>query len=237
LSGKGKLVLLLHGWGDSAQGLSELQKRLSANYQVLSLDLPGFGSTQLPETAWDLDDYAEFVRSTLDKLELPQPYAVIGHSNGGALAIRAASMELLKPRKIVLLAAAGVRTNSQFKRFFLKVIAKTGNIATMWMPERYRRGLRKSLYGVAGSDMLVAPHMQDTFKRTVRQDVQGDAVVIDVPTLLIYAAGDEAIPLADGRQYHQLIKGSRLEIIEGAGHFVHADQPEKVTTLIEEFLK
>lgn len=237
LSGKGKLVLLLHGWGDSSRGLAGLQKELSGSYQVLSLDLPGFGATQMPDGVWDLDDYSRFIGSALDKLELKQPYAVIGHSNGGALAIRAVSIGLLKPRKIVLLAAAGVRTNSRFKRFFLKIIAKTGNIATIWMPERYRQGLRKSLYGVAGSDMMVAPHMQDTFKRTVRQDVQGDAAAINAPVLLIYAADDKAIPLADGRQYHALVKGSRLEIIQQAGHFVHIDQPEKVNKLIGDFLE
>lgn len=237
LSGKGKLVLLLHGWGDDARGLAKLQKELAADYKVLALDLPGFGGTQAPQVIWDLDDYARFVTAALKKLELKQPYAIVGHSNGGALAIRAASMELLKPEKLILLAAAGVRTNSAGKRLFLKIIAKTGNLATLWMPERYRKGLRKSLYGAAGSDILVAPHLEDTFKKTVRQDVQGDAAVIDMPTLLVYAADDNAIPVADGKQYHDLIKGSDLKVIEGAGHFVHIDQPEKVTRLIKEFLK
>ena len=237
LSGKGRLVLLLHGWGDSAQGLAGLQKDLASDYQVLAVDLPGFGGTQAPSSAWDLDNYSRFVSSVLDKLELEQPYAVIGHSNGGALAIRAISLGALQPRKLILLAAAGVRTNSRGKRFFLKVVAKTGNAATFWMPERYRQALRKRLYGAAGSDILVAPHIEDTFKKTVRQDVQGDAAAIKVPTLLIYASGDDQIPVADGRQYERLIKGSRLEIIEGAGHFVHKDQPEKVTELIKGFLK
>lgn len=237
LSGKGKLVLLLHGWGDSARGLAGLQKDLAEKYQVLALDLPGFGGTQAPEAAWDLDDYARFIADALDKLELKQPYAVIGHSNGGALAIRAISLELLKPRKLVLLAASGVRTNSAGKRFFLKIVAKTGNVATLWMPERYRRGLRKSLYGAAGSDILVMPQLEDTFKKTVRQDVQGDAAAIDVSALLVYAADDNEIPVADGKQYHDLIQGSRLEVIKDAGHFVHTDQPEKVTRLILEFLK
>jgi pimeloyl-ACP methyl ester carboxylesterase len=237
LAGKGRLVLLLHGWGDSSAGVAKLQEDLSAGYQVLALDLPGFGGTQAPAAAWDLDDYSRFVAGALEKLELKQPYAVIGHSNGGALAVRAVSLGVLNPRKLVLLAASGVRTNSQAKRLFLKIVAKTGNAATLWMPERYRRGLRKSLYGAAGSDMLVAPHLQDTFKKTVRQDVQGDAASIDTPTLLIYAAEDKAIPLADGRQYRDLIRGSRLEVIPEAGHFLHTDQPEKVAALIREFLK
>lgn len=237
LSGKGRLVLLLHGWGDSSKGLAALRKSLSADYQVLAPDLPGFGGTQAPETAWDLDDYARYLQVMLKKLGLAQPYAVIGHSNGGALAIRSISMGALKPKKLVLLAASGVRTNSAAKRLFLKIIAKTGNAATIWMPERYRVGLRKSLYGAAGSDMLVVPHMQDTFKKTVRQDVQADAVAISVPTLLLYAADDDQIPVADGKQYHDLIEGSRLEVIKDAGHFVQNDQPGKVEALVKGFLK
>ena len=237
LSGKGKLVLLLHGWGDNSATFKELINALSGDYQTLSVDLPGFGATQAPKDVWDLDDYAHFLRVLLEKLNLGQPYAVVGHSNGGALTVRAVSLGDMEPEKIVLLAASGVRTNNQIKRMFLKVLAKTGNVATIWMPERYRQSLRKSLYGVAGSDMLVAPHLQDTFKKTVRQDVQGDAAAIKVPTLLIYAANDDAIPVADGRQYQSLIKNSRLEIIENAGHFVHHDQAAKVTHLIEEFLK
>jgi pimeloyl-ACP methyl ester carboxylesterase len=236
LQGKGQLVLLLHGWGDSAKGLRGLHQQLAKKYQVLALDLPGFGATEAPKDIWDLDNYARFVGALMTKLKLQQPYAIVGHSNGGALAVRAISLQTLKPQKLILLAASGVRTNNQLKRFLLKIVAKTGNIATIWMPERQRQALRKSLYGVAGSDMLVAPHLQDTFKKTVRQDVQADAVAVDVPTLLIYAANDDAIPLADGRQYKSLIKGSRLEVIPDAGHFVHLDQPKDVARLIEGFL-
>ncbi|HSX46349.1 MAG TPA: alpha/beta hydrolase [Candidatus Saccharimonadia bacterium] len=235
-AGRGKLVLLLHGWGDSGKGLASLQKALSEKFQVLAVDLPGFGATQAPKASWDLDDYSNWLADLLEKLGLKQPYAVVGHSNGGALAIRSISLGKLAPEKLVLLAASGVRTNSRAKRFFLKIVAKTGNIATFWMPERKRQALRKNLYGVAGSDMLVAPHLQETFKRTVRQDVQGDAAGIKLPTLLLYAGKDPAIPVADGKQYHSLISGSKLEILPDAGHFVHLDQSEKVANLIKGFL-
>jgi pimeloyl-ACP methyl ester carboxylesterase len=237
LSGRGKPVLLLHGWGDSSAGLKDLQKNLSEKYQVLAPDLPGFGKTQAPKEAWDLDDYSNWTAELLKKLDLDQPYAVIGHSNGGALAVRAVSLGSLKPKKLILLAASGVRTNNAGRRFLFKVVAKAGNIATIWMPERYRRGLRKSLYGAAGSDILVVPELEDTFKKTVRQDVQGDAAAIGVPTLLVYAQNDDAVPVADGRQYNSLVKNSKLEIVEDAGHFVHLDQPDKVLNLIGDFLK
>jgi len=237
LAGKGKLVLLLHGWGADAQGFNGLQAELAEQYQVLAIDLPGFGNTQPPKTVWDLDDYSRFVKAMLDKLGLNQPYAIIGHSNGGALAIRAISLQVLEPQKLVLLVASGVRANQRAKRLVLKIIAKTGDIATIWMPERYRRALRKSLYGVAGSDMLVVPQLQETFKKTVRQDVQADAAAITIPALLVYAENDKAVPPADGETYHRLIKNSELQIIKQAGHFVYLDQPEQVTKLVKEFLQ
>ncbi len=237
LSGKGRLILLLHGWGDSAKGLAELQTAFGKHYQVLAVDLPGFGATEAPQTTWNLDNYAEFLRALLDKLKLPQPYGVIGHSNGGALAIRAIGLDYLQPEKLVLLAASGVRNSQTGKRFILKIIAKAGKVATYGLPERYRRALRESLYGVAGSDMLVAPHLEETFKKTVRQDVQADARRVAIPTLLIYAADDAAIPLADAHRYQHLMKQARLEVIEDAGHFIHHDQPAKVISLIEGFLQ
>jgi pimeloyl-ACP methyl ester carboxylesterase len=237
LSGKGKLVLLLHGWGDSLHGLHSLQAVLAKHYQVLAVDLPGFGSTEAPKTVWDLDDYAQFIADLLKKLELSEPYGLIGHSNGGAVAIRAISLHLLDPKRVVLLAASGIRAKQHARRLALQVIAKTGNAATLWMPNRYRQALRKSLYGAAGSDLLVMPQLQETFKKTVRQDVQADAKSIAAPTLLIYAADDDAVPLSSGRRYEQLITNSKLEIIHESGHFVHLDQPEKVTSLIEEFLQ
>ena len=237
LVGKGRLVLLLHGWGDSSKGLVGLQKVLAEKYQVLSVDLPGFGASQPPKSAWDLDDYARLVDNLLTKLNLKQPYAAIGHSNGGALAIRAISLQLLQPQKLVLVAASGVRNSRSFKRIILQIIAKIGNIATIWMPDRYRRALRKSLYGAAGSDLLVVPQMEETFKKTVRQDVQADAATIDIPTLLIYAEKDPDVPLADGQTYKKLMGNARLEVVEGAGHFVHLEQPERVGQVIKEFLK
>jgi pimeloyl-ACP methyl ester carboxylesterase len=236
LSGKGSLTLLLHGWGDNLKGLRLLHSELAKDHQVLSIDLPGFGNTDAPKTVWSLDNYAYFVANVIKKLELSEPEIVIGHSNGGALAIRAISLNILDPKKLVLIAASGVRNDKTARRVALQVLAKTGNAATIWMPERYRDALRKSLYGAAGSDLLVMPQLEETFKKTVRQDVQKDAKLITIPTLLIYAKKDEAVPIAYGRRFHELIKGSTLKEVDDSGHFIHLDQSEKVLELIEGFI-
>lgn len=237
LNGKGKLLLFLHGWGDQLGGLKNLTQPLEAQYQVLAVDLPGFGDSEAPKGAWDLDNYADFLDKLLKKLDLGEPYAVIGHSNGGALAIRALSLKKLSTDKLVLLAASGVRDSQPMRRAALKTVAKTGKVATFWLPSKKRKQLRAQLYGVAGSDLLVVPGMEETFKKSVRQDVQNDAKKLNLPTMLIYARDDRAVPLEDGERYHSLIKDSKLEVVDDAAHFVHQDQPEQVLDLVKGFLK
>lgn len=232
-----KTVLLLHGWGDTHKTFTTLQSQLSKEHDVISLDLPGFGATQAPAVTWGLEDYALFVRKFIEKLGINSLYVCVGHSNGAALAIKAVSHGILKPEKIILIGAAGIRNTLKARKLALKAIAKTGKVATIWLPEQQKKRLRKKLYGVAGSDLLVAPHLQETFKKTVAEDVQKDAAKLQIPTLLIYGELDRATPVAYGQIYKQLISDSRLEVLNGAEHLVHHDQPEKVAKLIEDFIR
>lgn len=235
-TGKGPLVLLLHGWGDSQATFKGLVDSLKPTYTVVTLDLPGFGQTEPPREVWNLGHYARFVKAFLEKTGTKKPKAIIAHSNGGAVAIHGLAEGVLPADKLVLLSAAGIRDRQNLRRFSLKIIAKTGKLATFWLPKRHKKALQKKLYGAAGSDMLVAPHLQETFKLTVRQDVQADAKRLTLPTLLVYGQDDKATPPQYGEIFHRLIAGSKLEIIQ-AGHFVHHDQPEEVASLIKEFLK
>ncbi len=237
LSGKGKTVVLLHGWADNLHTFDDLSKRLSDNYQVLAVDLPGFGGTQPPKTVWGLDDYCQFLANFFIKLQIKLPYAIIGHSNGGALAIRGIASEIISSDKLILLASAGIRNTNKTKKTATKLVAKTGKAVVFWLPNQQKQKLRKRLYGTIGSDMLVVPQLQETFKKTVSQDVQNDASKLNIPVLLIFADKDPAIPIEDGRIYNQLIKDSTLKVINGSDHFIHHDQQELVESLIMEFLK
>ena len=237
LNGDGRIILLLHGWGDSLFTFDNLSKSLAVNNRVIALDLPGFGGSEAPKTVWGLDDYCNFLKHFLEKLGLGMPYAIIGHSNGGALAIRGLATKTLKAERLVLLAAAGVRDTHKVKKAATKAVAKVGKATSFWLPNQQRQKLRLKLYGTIGSDLMVMPKLQETFKKTVSQDVQADAARLNLKCLLIYADHDPAIPIEDGRIYNRLIKESNLVILTGNDHFIHHDQPEKIESLIKDFLK
>lgn len=236
-AGKGPVLLLLHGWGDRLETFDAIVAILEPAYNVVRLDLPGFGETEPPKSVWGLQDYADFVAAFCAKLEMDNPAAIVGHSNGGAVAILGLASDIIVADKLVLLASAGVRDRQGLRKLTLKLVAKAGKLATFWLPKKYRQALQKKFYGTIGSDMLVAPHLQQTFKRTVAQDIQSDAAKLSLPTLLIYGDQDTATPVKSiGIVLHECIKGSRLHIVHGADHFVHQRIPEEVAKQIMEFV-
>lgn len=234
--GKGKVVLILHGWGDSSTGWRRFAAELSKKYDVVAVDLPGFGKTQVPKETWGLDDYAVFVAAFLAKLKL-QPYAVIGHSNGGAIAIRGLAQKAFAADKLVLIDSAGIRSEYYGRKKAVRMITKTGKLLTRPLPSGVRKRIRRKVYETVGSDMLVVERLQETFKRVVTDDVQQDAATLKLPTLLIYGEDDLSTPVQYGRMFHNLIAGSSFEVLPGAGHFAHLDRPEDVIFRVREFLK
>ncbi len=235
--GKGPLVVLLHGWGDSAAGMTGLRVALARNFTVVAVDLPGFGATEAPSGVWGLDDYAKFVGSFLTKIKAGKVRALVAHSNGGAIAIRGLARGWLAADKLVLMASAGIRGVYKGRIKALRYITKAGKLLTSPLPKRAKAVLRQKVYKTVGSDMLVAEHLQETFKKVVTDDVRADAATLAVPTLLLYGQQDDATPVWYGRAYHELITGSTLEIFADAGHFVHIDEPQKVLQAIEDFAR
>lgn len=234
--GKGKVVLILHGWGDSSKSFQKMSQALSKNYDVICVDLPGFGGSQAPHQAWGLTDYAIFLQHFLAKINAPDVWAIIGHSNGGAIAIRGLGMQLLQSERLVLLASAGIRNVYKGRNKALRIVAKTGKAITMPLPQSVKKKLRRTLYTTVGSDMLVAEHLQETFKKVVTDDVRLDTQHIRIPVLLIYGEKDQATPLWYGQQYHELFEDATLEVLPGVEHFVHLERPAEVERAIKEFI-
>lgn len=88
--GEGKDILLLHGWGQNIEMMKPLGDNFCDRFRITILDLPGFGESDEPESAWNIGSYEEMLEEFVKKLEIKKPI-VIGHSFGGRLAIRFSS--------------------------------------------------------------------------------------------------------------------------------------------------
>lgn len=237
-SGEGPLVVVLHGWGASSENLSLLSAVLAPNHTVISIDLPGFGGTSRPPEPWGVGEYAQFVRSVLQKLGYNKPSAMIGHSFGGRICIKAVGEGMLSPDKLVLIGSAGVKHSGSLRNQVYKLIAKTGKLV-LSLPglSRLSASARRKLYEhTSSSDYLTAGEMRPIFSRVIAEDLRPMARKIPTVTLLIWGEYDDQAPLADARILHECILGSKLEVVRGAGHFVHTDNPELVNRLVKEFL-
>jgi pimeloyl-ACP methyl ester carboxylesterase len=234
--GEGEVILLLHGWQDNLHTFDALMPLLSTTNRVIRLDCPGFGQSEIPERAWDLDNYVKLVENFIQKLHL-QVDVLIGHSFGGRIAIKGAADKNLQPNKIVLVNSAGIAKNKILRNSVLKIGAKIIGWITYIPPFVFwREKWRKKMYESIGSDYLNAGAMQETFLKIISEDLSASAKKINIPTLLIWGADDTETPLSDGKLFSQLIPNSKLEIINGAGHFVHQKKPEAVAKLIRIFM-
>lgn len=235
--GKGPVMLFLHGWGDTSKTYGGLVDTLKADFTCVLLDQPGFGATEVPEGAWTLASYAEFIQHFLQKLGISQTEVIVGHSHGGAVAIRGLENGLLSAKKLVLLASSGIRPKKNIKTSIITLAAKAGKHITKILPKANQLALRKALYRRVGSDYLVAPQMAETFKKVVRDDISAGLGDLRLPVLLIYGQKDTATPLWIAKKFQVLLPQATLHIVPLAGHFVHLDAQAETLHAIKEFLQ
>jgi pimeloyl-ACP methyl ester carboxylesterase len=229
-------ILLLHGWGDTSGSFAELAQGLQEHYSLIAPDLPGFGGTDMPPDAWTVNDYSTFIGHFLQKIGC-KPYAIIAHSNGGTLALHGLANSYFETKKMVLLASAGIRQTKSPRKILLRTAAKPVKVSLKVLPKRAQERIKRRVYGALGSDLYVAEHLQETFKHIVSYDVQEDAKSVYVDTLLLYGSHDRSTPPRYGELLAAALPHAELEIVEGAGHFVHHDASDQVMGRIQEFLK
>ncbi|MBI4930951.1 MAG: alpha/beta fold hydrolase [Bacteroidetes bacterium] len=89
--GKGRVIVLLHGFLESLEIWDEFSAKLSKRFRVIAIDLPGHGETPAIGYVHSMELMAECVKSVLDSLEL-RKYVVVGHSMGGYIALAFAEL-------------------------------------------------------------------------------------------------------------------------------------------------
>jgi pimeloyl-ACP methyl ester carboxylesterase len=211
---------------------------LRDKYRVLAFDLPGFGGSSVPPIPWGTPEYAAFVEKAVASLGITRA-TYIGHSFGGRIAIWLAAHVPEAVRALVLVDVAGIRPPATFRRRMRQLFYKTAK-TVLRLPILGAHGpvLRERLamrFGSADYRAMTGV-MRASMVRIVNLDLTVCLGAISAPTLLLWGEKDTETPIADGRKMEQLIRGSRLIAIAGAGHFSYLDSPAFVNVVVSAFL-
>jgi pimeloyl-ACP methyl ester carboxylesterase len=238
LEGSGPSVVLLHGWGASSQTLQAPAAALAAEFRVLTPDLPGFGWSDAPPAAWGSGEYADHVRALLDALGIGRA-ALLGHSNGGRVAVRLAARMPERVERLVLVASAGLRRRRRPRDYARLAVTKAlkGLAGVPLVGGLGRPLLRRWAERVGSRDYKAAGRMRPTLVRLVNEDLAPMLPDIQAPTLLLWGDQDQEVRREAVLTMASRIKDARLLVFPGAGHFPFLDAPERFAQALLGFLR
>jgi pimeloyl-ACP methyl ester carboxylesterase len=233
--GAGEPVVVLHGWGANIEAVHSIVTGLAPVASVYALDLPGFGETELPPAPWGVEDYQAFVAAFMDSLAIERA-TILGHSNGGRIAIRMASTEPSRASRLVLVDSAGIRPKRTLRWYRRVGMAKVGKYAARFLGAPGER-LRSLLVGRAASaDYAAAGPLRPTLVKLVNADLRPFMPAISAPTLLVWGSQDADTPLSAAQEMERLIPDAGLVVLDGAGHYSYLDQPTRFARIVSHFV-
>ena len=230
-------LLILHGWGSCAKNWTYIKDCLERNgYKVFVPDLPGFGENSKLIKSWSLDDYVEWVKEFCEKNNLSQVF-LLGHSFGGAVAVKFSLKYPERIKKMFLLANSGIRRKS-FKKEALKRIAGFLRIFS-FLP--FYSFIRKVFYKIfiSKSDYPYAEEkkLRETYLKVIKEDISSCFSQVLVSTVIIWGSKDIIVPIKDAYFINQEIRCSRLIVIPDVGHNLASQTPETLIKKIIEHIK
>ena len=252
-AGAGEPLLLVHGLGGAAGNWVALAPLLLPGRRLLVPELPGHGGSSPLPAAPSLKAYADRLARLLE-LERATPAAVVGHSLGGAIALRLAIRWPETVREVVLSGAAAISSATRAARYALTItgILKPGRRIA---PHRDRvvrspflRGLVFGHWGASDPPALPADVVEgflagparhtDTVsaaKALVRDDVRLDLERVPCPTLVLWGARDNQLPVGDAFEYARRLRAP-LRVIADCGHLLIGERPTACADAITAFL-
>lgn len=231
-------IVFLHGWGSSLGVFGHMVRQLEAEYRCILLDLPGFGNSDMPSQPLTLENYCECVYSFIKKLGLDNPI-MIGHSNGGRVIISLCSDGRLKPEKIVLFGAAGIKKKKSARQVLRLCCFKTAKFfLTLPLIRNATADLLEQVRSYFGStDYNSAPPvMRKTLINLINTDLTPRLKNIGASTLLIWGENDTETPLYMAKIMEREIADCGLCVIKGGTHWSFVEYPVQVDAILHSFL-
>lgn len=241
----GTPLLLLHGWGRSLKDMRPLAQGLADAYRTHAVDLPGHGASPPPPEPWGVSEHAQALSDYI-RDDIQSSVTVIGHSNGGRIALYMASSPDLSSLidRLALISPSGVEPERSWSYHLRSTLATTLKAPVQILPsflqDPAQDWLRHSLvWRLLGSADYNAQEgvMQETFVKTVNYHLDGELRQIQAPTLLFWGTEDEAVSRRQMEVMEATIDDAGLVELDGSGHFGHLDQPEPVLSGLRHFLE
>ena len=237
--GEGNPVILLHGWLANLETMRPIANNLSKNFKVYLVDVIGFGKSQLPEHPLNTNEFGNFLKEFVDKLDIKNPI-LIGHSNGGRIIINAVGRGIVNAKKVVLIDSAGIKPKRSLW-YYLKVsFYKIGKLFLNLLPNTKQiKKFKEKLRNKVGSEdyKLSANVLKETMKIIVNEDQSYLLPKISVPTLLFWGSLDTATPISDAKKMEKLIPDCGLIEYAGSTHFSYLENINNVNSVLNEFFK
>jgi pimeloyl-ACP methyl ester carboxylesterase len=257
-AGFGERVLLIHGLAGNSRTWKDVMPRLARTHDVIAPDLLGHGESAKPMGDYSLGAHASGLRDLLAVLGVPRA-TVVGHSFGGGVAMQLAYQHPELCDRLVLVGSGGLGREVSW---LLRLMTLPGAEHLMpvlfprFMVDRTtdasrflrRRGLQNPRLGEMwrSYSSLAGAENRKAFVRTIRTVIEPAGQTVSaldrlylaahLPTLIVWGADDHIIPVAHAHTAHEAIPGSRLEILDGVGHFSHTEAPDRFVDVLTDFL-
>ncbi len=222
-----KELYIIHGWTYTIEPWTAVVSILrSRGVTVHQLRVPGLTSES--DAVWDIDDYVEWLHGTLDGVTRP---IVLGHSNGGRIALNYLKRYPDSFDKLILLSAAGINVSNErvsLKRRLFRMAAKA------LKPLKYIPLVRKIVYRViGGSDYDRAPaNMKQTLHNMLESDKELTLGDIVTPTTVLWGKADYVTPLAQGRKMAHDLPNATIREFDEWGHAPYITHPVELAAAI-----
>ena len=246
-------IVLLHGTSASLHTWDGWVEALQGSRRVIRFDLPGFGLTgPEPNNNYRMESYVGFVTEVLDQLGVER-FVLAGNSLGGRIAWSTAVAHPQRVAQLILVDSSGypMRAKSMPIGFRIAQMPVLNQLMELTLP---RSMVESSVHDVYADPSLVTEELVDRYyELTLREGNRGalrerfsqlssyeDSVLIksiQQPTLIIWGAQDQLLPVDDAIRFAQEIQGSEFALFENLGHVPQEEDPAGTVAAVIQFLE
>lgn len=256
-TGKGPTLILIHGWVCSSYFWTPVMEDLHESFTIYSVDMMGHGLSQKKFEKSILltpENQSSWILKFMDEVGI-ESANVVGHSMGGETAARLASKAPERVDKLVLIDAIGIKENPKLIPWYAKVAKNTFlvNLAPSFFTKgsvsfftnRLMKGEKTKVPDWFVEEVVLQnTNNKDDSKALLKATKEGlfkefieeKAANIKAPVLCIWGTDDKVVPMELGKKYISLINGSKLEIVDGAGHLLPIERSKLISSKIYKFI-